>query len=108
MIEVKNTINLSSIIDIDTNKAIINITSDIENITDKPERIYCNDYYNECHTPKLIVQTDLYDKNISQFRKYSIGYLNKTFYPLKIDRNLKQNSINITLKEIWYKQDYIL
>ena len=100
MLEVKNTINLSSIIDIDTNKAITSITSDIENITDKPERIYCNDYYNECHTPKLIVQTDLYDKNISQFRKYSIGYLNKTFYPLKIDRNLKQNSINITLKEI--------
>ena len=100
MLEVKNTINLSSIIDIDTNKAITSITSDIENITDKPERIYCNDYYNECHTPKLIVQTDLYDKNISQFSKYSIGYLNKTFYPLKIDRNLKQNSINITLKEI--------
>ena len=100
MLEVKNTINLSSIIDIDTNKTITSITSDIENITDKPERIYCNDYYNECHIPKLIVQTDLYDKNISQFSKYKIGYLNKTFYPLKIDRNLKQNSINITLKEI--------
>ena len=61
---------------------------------------YCDAYYNECKSPKLLVETELYDNNIKTFKKYKIGYLNKSFYPLKINRNLKHYSVNITLKEI--------
>lgn len=99
---IKNTVNLSSVIDASTNKAITNITSTIEDITAKPEEIYCNDYYNEFNKPKLIVETDIHDSsyNLSPFMKYKIGYLNKTFYPLSISRNIKQNSVTLSLKEI--------
>lgn len=104
-LEVSNTINLSSVIDITTNKAITAINSGIDStgasiVTAKPEEIYCDAYYNECKSPKLLVETELYDNNIKTFKKYKIGYLNKSFYPLKINRNLKHYSVNITLKEI--------
>lgn len=104
-LEVNNTINLSSVIDIETNKAITKIqsgvyTSNTSTITAKPEEIYCDEYYNECYSPKLLVETDLHDIGITPFKKYNIDYLYKSFYPLKINRNLKHYSVNITLKEI--------
>ena len=104
-LEVNNTINLSSVIDIETNKAITKIqsgvyTSNTSTITAKPEEIYCDEYYNECWLPKLLVETELHDIGITPFKQYIIGHLNKGFYPLKINRNLKHYIVNITLKEI--------
>lgn len=104
-LEVNNTINLSSVIDIETNKAITQIQSGINTynssiIKGKPEEIYCDDYYNECKSPKLIVETELRDNEIVPFKQYKIEYMNKVFYPLKINRNLKHYSVNITLKQL--------
>ena len=104
-LEVNNTINLSSVIDIETNKAITQIQSGINTynsliIKGKPEEIYCDDYYNECKSPKLIVETELRDNEIVPFKQYKIEYMNKVFYPLKINRNLKHYIVNITLKQL--------
>lgn len=100
-LEIENTVNLSSVIDSNSKMAITSINNNLTNVTAKPEEFYCNDYWEEFNKPKLIVETEIYDEyNTSPFRKYSIGYLNKTFYPISMTRNIKRGSVLLRLKEI--------
>lgn len=98
---VKNTINLSSVIRTSNRMALQSLTNTITNEKAKPEEIYCDAYYKEYNKPKIVLQTDLHDTSkISLFNRFKIGYIGKTFYPLKIDSNLSNGSVNITLKEL--------
>ncbi len=98
---VKNTINLSSVIRTSDNFALTSLTNQIFGDIAKPEELYCDAYYREYNQPKILLQTDLHDTSkISPFRRYTIGYMGKTFYPIKIDSNIINGSVNITLKEL--------
>ena len=95
------TTNKNNVLDSDS-QPILAITDTNTHETDKPEKIYVDAYYNEYSNPKLLVETTLEDDplKVNMFYKYSIGYMNKTFAPVYINRNLANNSATIKLKEI--------
>ena len=96
---IKNSVKLSNVVNNITNLPLANIHNNITDESAKPEELYCDYYYREYYKPKLIVQTDLHtDNNI--FKNYLIRYLNKEFYPISQIEDIKNNSINLTLREI--------
>ena len=100
--KVENTVNLSSAIDTNTGYALPSLTDTVENETAKGEELYCNWFYNEYSTPKIILETDLKDSvNIDLFNKYNIGYMNnKNFGIVETSRDLKENQTHIKFREI--------
>ena len=99
--KVENTVNLSSAIDTNTGYALPSLTDTVENETAKGEELYCNWFYNEYSTPKIILETDLKDSvNIDIFNKYNIGYMNKNFGIVETSRDLKENQTHIKFREI--------
>ena len=95
------TTNRNNVLD-NNNQPILAITDRNTNETDKPEKIYVDAYYNEYNSPKLIFDTTIQDDPlvVNMFYKYAIGYMNKTFAPVFINRNLAMNSATIKMKEI--------
>jgi len=93
-------INESDIVDINGN-SIMQITDTHTNETDKPEKIYVDAYYREYCSPKTILETTLHDSdNISIFNKYSFSFMNnKTYYVLGEEKDLKNGTTKIKLKE---------
>ena len=99
--KVENTVNLSSAIDTNTGYALTSLTDAVENETAKGEELYCNWFYNEYSTPKIILETDLKDSvNIDLFNKYNIGFMNKNFGIVETSRDLKENQTHIKFREI--------
>lgn len=99
--KVENTVNLSSAIDTNTGYALESLTDTVENETAKGEELYCNWFYNEYSTPKIILETDLKDSvNTSLFNKYYIGYMNRNFGIISTSRNLKTNQIHIKFRQL--------
>ena len=91
----------NNIIDASNGSSVINIVNNITNETNKPEKFYVDDYYNEYHTPRIIVDTMLHNsKDINYFNKYNINYLNKKLYVLAMTNDVKNNNINLKLKEV--------
>ena len=91
----------NNIIDASDGSSVINIVNNITNETNKPEKFYVDDYYNEYHTPRIIVDTALHNsKDINYFNKYNINYLNKKLYVLAMTNDVKNNNINLKLKEV--------
>lgn len=82
-------------------ESILEITNNVTNETDKPERHYVDAYYREYSTPRMIVETTLHENDdIKMFNKFSIQYLNKTFHMLREEKNVKNATTKITVKEI--------
>ena len=99
--KVENTVNLSNAIDTNTGYALSSVTDTVENETAKGEELYCNWFYKEYSTPKIILETDLKDTtNIDLFNKYYIGYMNKNFGIVETSRDLKENQTHIKFREI--------
>lgn len=97
----------STVVKVNSGDALINYTNNITNEFDKPERFYVDSYYREFCEPRLIVDTTLIDHNdfehldSVQFRKFTFPYIeDKTFFVVKTERDLKNESIALTLKEI--------
>ena len=91
----------NNIIDISDGSAVLNIVNNITNETNKPEKFYVDDYYKEYHIPRMIVDTVLHNSNdINYFNKYSINYLNKKLYVLAMTHDVKNDNINLKLKEV--------
>ena len=99
--KVENTVNLSSAIDTNTGYALPSLTDAVENETAKGEELYCNWFYKEYSTPKIILETDLKNSvNIDIFNKYNIGYMNKNFGIVETSKDLKENQTHIKFREI--------
>lgn len=91
----------NNIIDISDGSAVLNIVNNITSETNKPEKFYVDDYYKEYHIPRMIVDTVLHNSNdINYFNKYSINYLNKKLYVIAMTHDVKNDNINLKLKEV--------
>lgn len=103
-----NTVNLSSVIDADSGYAVDTINemgysgnnmTVIEN--GKPEELYVNYYYNKFHLPKIIIETDVFDKSkFDWFNTFTIGYINKDFHIISQIDNLKADELHLKLREL--------
>lgn len=98
--KVNITQNRSDITDTDGN-AILSITDNHTQETDKPEKIYVDAYYREYCEPRTIIETTVHDGNMSTpFNKYNISFMNgKTYYFVAEEKNLAMNTTKLRLKE---------
>ena len=74
-----------------------------EHVSAKPEEFYVDAYYNEMHTPKILLTQNLQDPGaqLSLFDTYTHPALpGKTFYILGASRNLTDGSLKLKLREI--------
>lgn len=97
--KVNITNNRSDVTD-DSGKAILSITDNHTLETDKPEKIYVDAYYREYCVPRTILTTTVNDvPKINPFNKFNISFMNKIYYMLGEEKNLKMNTTTIKLKE---------
>ena len=95
------TVNLSSVVSYSSNEHLRNLTNTVRNDTAKAEELYCDSYFREYSTPKIILETDVHKTNsISNWNRFTVNYFNKTFFPIGINEDLYNNSVHLTLKEI--------
>lgn len=95
---------MSNVVNMKTNGVILNINSlfsSLEKQTAKPEEHYINDYYNEYSKPKLIIETSLNLNKTSYWQQYKFNYFkDKVFFVVGTSKDLKNDTIKYTLKEI--------
>lgn len=98
---VKQSVNLNSVIDSTTGSPLLNLYNSNTQETDKAEKHYINQYYLNYSSPKILLETNLHNSNITKWNSiYHSTGLNKDFHVLKSDNNLKFNEITLTLREI--------
>ena len=97
---VKNTVNLSSVVRLDTGAFIDKVTNTINNQQAKPEEHYVESFFSEYSTPKMIVDTTLH-RTESPFTRYSFSYLaGKQFMPLSEEYSYLYDTNTLKLKEV--------
>lgn len=86
----------------DDRNAVQKLYSRATTTADIPEKLYVDQYYNEYHQGKLLLEGTfhIHEKTdwLNQYQLPSIN--NKKFYIQKIDHSLKQNEADVTFKEI--------
>ena len=98
---IKNTVNLNAVIETDSQTPLESIYNATTMETAKPEEHYINQYYLSYSRPKLIMETDLHDSpsiNIHSILHSKV--LNRNFFVQSIDRDLKESTVHIKLKEV--------
>ena len=85
----------------DTNGALITELTNVNTSeTDKPEKIYVDAYYKEYCEPRTILTTTLNDTtDVKPFNKYNISFMNKVYYFVSEEKNVREAKTNVTLKE---------
>lgn len=80
----------------------LSIYDRVKGIAAKPEKLYVDSYYNEMHTPRVLMQQAVSDipTVVSRFFHYTHPAIGKSFYVLGISRNLQQGAAVMTLREI--------
>lgn len=97
--QVNFTTNRSDIMD-STGLAILSITDNHTNETDKPEKIYVDAYYREYCNPKTIIETTVHDNVSHPFNKYNFGFMQgKTYYFVSEEKDVRRATTKLTLKE---------
>lgn len=96
---IKNTVNLNSVINSNTNLPLTTLYDSLTNETAKAEEHYINEAYNEYSRPKIMMESTLKSKVCNWLDIYKSKVLKKNFYPIKINQNLKDNTATITLRE---------
>ena len=96
----------STVVNITTGDAILGIVNNMTSETDKPEKFYVDAYWREYNEPRMVINTALKDTNsfahldVTQFNKLNLSFIDdKTFFVTKTERNLKNETINLTIKE---------
>lgn len=98
---IKNTVNLNAVIETDSQTPLESIYNATTMETAKPEEHYINQYYLSYSRPKLIMETDLHDSpSISIHSILHSKVLNRNFFVQSIDRDLKESTVHIKLKEV--------
>lgn len=98
---IKNTVNLNAVIETDSQTPLESIYNATTMETAKPEEHYINQYYLSYSRPKLIMETDLHDSpSVSIHSILHSKVLNRNFFVQSIDRDLKESTVHIKLKEV--------
>lgn len=96
---IKNTVNLNSVINNNTNLPLTTLYNSLTAETAKAEEHYINEAYNEYSRPKIMMEATLKNEVCDWLNIYNSKVLRKNFYPIKINQNLKDNTATITLRE---------
>lgn len=96
---IKNTVNLNSIINNNTNLPLTVLYNGLTSDSAKPEEHFINSVYNEYSRPKIMMESTLKNDVCNWLYIYNSKVLRKNFYTIKINQNLKDNTATITLRE---------
>lgn len=96
---IKNTVNLNSIINNNTNLPLTTLYNVVTADTAKPEEHFINSVYKEYSRPKIMMESTLKNDVCNWLYLYNSKVLRKKFYPIKINQNLKGNTATITMRE---------
>lgn len=96
---IKNTVNLNSIINNNTNLPLTVLYNGLTADTAKAEEHFINSVYKEYSRPKIMMESTLKNDVCNWLYIYNSKVLRKNFYPIKINQNLKDNTATITLRE---------
>ncbi len=100
-LDVKNSVNISTPLDTSTDDALLSIYDRINGNTAKPEQHYVDAYWQEYHSPRVIMEQNLMDtgENVSPWNLYHEKSMDKTFFAQGISRDLSEGTAEMTLKE---------
>lgn len=96
---IKNTVNLNSIINNNTNLPLTVLYNGLTADSAKPEEHFINSVYKEYSRPKIMMESTLKNDVCNWLYIYNSKVLRKKFYTIKINQNLKDNTATITLRE---------
>ena len=96
---IKNTVNLNSIINNNTNLPLTTLYNGLTADTAKPEEHFINSVYKEYSRPKIMMESTLKNDVCNWLYLYNSKVLRKKFYTIKINQNLKGNTATITMRE---------
>lgn len=96
---IKNTVNLNSIINNNTNLPLTTLYNGLTADSAKPEEHFINSVYKEYSRPKIVMESTLKGDVCNWLYLYNSKVLRKNFYTIKINQNLKDNTATITMRE---------
>jgi len=99
---ITDTVKLSTPLNISTQNGLLTIYDYMKDSEAKPEHLYVDNYYNEYHAPRILIEQKLMDKTgiISMLRHYTHPALDKEFFVQGIGRNLMEGYAELSLKEV--------
>lgn len=100
---VKNGVNLSAPLRVDTGLSLLDIYNHGNGETAKPEQHYVNDYWQEWHKPRVVLTQGFMDTGedgISPFDLFCQPTMGKTFHVQAISRNLTECTAEVVMKEV--------
>lgn len=96
---IETNIAKNTCIDLSTKMPSTGITDTTQNITDRAERLWVDQYWNIYNKPKCIVNTKLDDSYLKGLNVYNFNTFGDTI-PLKIIHNLRNCEMEISLQQI--------
>ena len=100
---VNNAVKLSSPQNEATKNALADIYDRNQNLTDKPEKLYVDAYWQEWHEPRVVMTQNVIEpkKGLSFASIFSVPVIGKRFYVQGIDRNLAEGTAVVTMRELF-------
>lgn len=100
---VNNAVKLSSPQNEATKNALADIYDRNQNLTDKPEKLYVDAYWQEWHEPRVVMTQNVIEpkKGLSFASIFSVPVIGKRFYVQGIDRNLTEGTAVVTMRELF-------
>ena len=100
---VNNAVKLSSPQNEATKNALADIYDRNQNLTDKPEKLYVDAYWQEWHEPRVVMMQNVIEpkKGLSFASIFSVPVIGKRFYVQGIDRNLTEGTAVVTMRELF-------
>ena len=100
---VNNAVKLSSPQNEATKNALADIYDRNQNLTDKPEKLYVDAYWQEWHEPRGVMTQNVIEpkKGLSFASIFSVPVIGKRFYVQGIDRNLTDGTAVVTMRELF-------
>lgn len=100
---VSNSVKMSTPTVAQTGDAAASIYDNIRKVQAKPEQMYVDSYWRECHEPRVGMEQNVADAGgaASRFGHYRHPAMGKEFYVTGISRNLMEGNALLNLKETW-------
>lgn len=100
---VNNAVKLSSPQNEVTKNALTSIYDRNQNLSDKPEKLYVDAYWQEWHEPRVVMTQNVIEpkKGLSFASIFSVPVIGKRFYVQGIDRNLTEGTAVVKMRELF-------
>lgn len=102
-LDVTDSVKMSTPLNTLTGEGLLAVYDYSRGVSAKPEQLYVDYYYKECHAPRVVMTQKLTDTDggiVSLFAHYRHPMMDKTFFVQGISRNLEEGYAEMTLKEI--------